>query len=100
MFIKRSALHALGHLFSNGYPADIIEETPRDQSLIHISELTGCALKLWLNLKEHAPVSAYTSMPMAIGKTLHELTQSILKAIDPEIGVEVPVSYLPAYPYR
>lgn len=99
LFIKRSVLHTLGHLFSNGYPSDLFKDIapPRDRSLIHISELTGCALKLWLQLREQIP-AGFVTMPMAIGTSLHELTQGIVTALTPDVEVEVPVSYEPDYP--
>ena len=94
MFIKRSALHTLANIFSNGIPT---ENEERDLTLIHISELTNCALRLWLNLQEQVP-SGFITMPMMIGTALHNMTQSIVCQMQSNVEVEVPISYLPEYP--
>lgn len=91
---SRGMLHHLGQLFSKG----TLEESDRDYSQIHISEITGCARRLWLQLQKGRSGLQPVSMPMHIGTALHELTQAKIIATNPHIQAEVPVDFRPTYP--
>ena len=96
MPFARGALHELGAMFSNG--VETFSSTPRDHTRIHISELTACQRKLWLQLRNPRLALEHTSMPQIIGSALHGLTESLITSAHSNIKSEVKVSFEPEYP--
>lgn len=91
------ALQLLSNLFANG----IVQENDRDNSRIHISEITGCARKLWYKTRPETPnKKSNQQMALIIGTALHGLTENIVTQMnhDSLIETEVPCSFEPEYP--
>lgn len=94
------SIRTLASFFSNG----VNSINDRDQSVIHISSITGCQKRLWKTLEKNKPSfngEEYTNytMPSLFGQAMHGLFEFLIKdCLAGHVETEVGVSFQPNYP--